>query len=475
MKKLLLFLTLLSISHLSYGAEVSQQTKDNLWDVLANPHKETVQNMTPQQALDAYKQEDPLFSFDTFILTARTATQNTLLHLAVHKNNLEHVKFIFENITDSTKSTLAFMENKNKQTPFTLASQQIQPDIINYMLSNIGDTTQESLVYSNGDIEEYKIPLLTLMLQNESFNPNNPYYFKTASQPHAGFLSKVITRIINDDNHSFKQPLIQLIQTNKCKSLTLAKMLLTCLEAIHNKKSNLESYSVNEYEDLINAITTNKNFDKDTTLNLFIRQNEYSLPAIKWLFERFPDYQFADDTYINYIVGKHEDWNSISDQSLALIQLLVDRKITSIPLKKYNVLKHILKQPQRSSFDLNQLTINSWTRGRSLGLKTIGIATILYDFMTFKKPAKVTDDKKESKAKTTEKAGVKKETKKAAINQDTKESKEKQKRSLIKRLTKHTRNYVKDLKNLRNHKKLAIPVACVLVRLLKDKTPLKWI
>jgi hypothetical protein len=95
--------------------------------------------------------------------------------------------------------------------------------------------------------------------------------------------------------------------------------------------------------------------------------------------------------------------------------------------------------------------------------------------MTFKKPAKVTDDKKESKAKITEKAEITKETKKAAMPQDTKESKEKQKRSFLKRFTKHTRNYVKDLKNLRNHKKLAIPLACALVRLLKDKTPLKWI
>jgi hypothetical protein len=110
------------------------------------------------------------------------------------------------------------------------------------------------------------------------------------------------------------------------------------------------------------------------------------------------------------------------------------------------------------------LAVNSWSPEKTSGLGAIGLLTILYDFMKFKKPEKVVAEKKDIKA-TTEKT----KTKKTDIKHNKKESKKKKEVSRLKRLVKHTRNYTKDLlKNPRNHKKLLIPAACLLFRLLKD-------
>ncbi len=109
------------------------------------------------------------------------------------------------------------------------------------------------------------------------------------------------------------------------------------------------------------------------------------------------------------------------------------------------------------------LVVNSWSSARTSGLGAIGALTFLYDFCRFKKPEKITDDKKDRDANVKEKS--KKETK----HDKKKESKDKKERSRWERIKKHTRNYKKDLlKNPRNHKKLMIPVACLLFRLLKD-------
>ncbi len=69
MKKLLLFLTLLSASHIAYGAEqqVLNQNHLNLWYSIVDPSQCNPQNMNPQEALDACKKNDNSFYFDLFI------------------------------------------------------------------------------------------------------------------------------------------------------------------------------------------------------------------------------------------------------------------------------------------------------------------------------------------------------------------------------------------------------------------------
>ena len=493
MKKLLLFLTLLFASHAAHGAKISEQAEDNLWYSFVNPSQCNPQNMSSQQALDACKEEDPLFSFDTFILKTvfQVNPENTLLHNAIIEENIEQVQFIFEHITDNTKSTLAFRVNQKKETPFILALQKDDKAIINYMLTHVNDQIRNSLLCEA--LKAQNTPLIILILEHKSFNPNFNLSFqylsncikKSVNEPQSNFEDITFSQYdANQKDPSFtysltidpcddpiSRALILLIRNNKCTSETLAMMLFTLLTEIHKVKGNLnlkEAYEINndnQYYGLINAILTNKNFDKDDALKCFIR--ECNLPAIEWLFTKFPGYQ--DDGYINVLIQS----NVIEQDELNIIEFLINHGITNISPKHYNDLTNETSD-LNVSFDLDQLTINSWNRGRSLSLKTIGIAAILYDFIKFKKPEKVVDEKKDSKAKITEKPGIKKDTKKAAIKQDKKESKEKQKRSLLKRLAKHTRNYVKDLKNLRNHKKLAIPVACLLFRFLKDKTSLKW-
>jgi hypothetical protein len=309
--------------------------------------------------------------------------------------------------------------------------------------------------------------------------------------------------IRNKDDHklaALKASLLGLIDKNILHADPLAALLWQTLTTIYDQNSdslqlnsNIHNKQeiYNQYLWIIDPIIQNKNFDTDATLNYFIKKTHFVrkdynnfASTIAWLFDRFPAHQFTDRGYINDILGgyindileKHifinpKDNLQYNAPLLAIINLLIKKNITDISPNNHTMLKNIKNPP----FNIDALTINSWTPARSCCLATIGIAAILYDFVTFKKLAKVTDDKKESKAKITEKAEITKETKKAAMPQDTKESKEKQKRSFLKRFTKHTRNYVKDLKNLRNHKKLAIPLACALVRLLKDKTPLKWI
>ncbi len=237
--------------------------------------------------------------------------------------------------------------------------------------------------------------------------------------------------------------------------------------------------------DLLNTIINHEKFDINllnsrglTPLAIAVINKNYSVEVIQALIDKGADLNKKYSKYDHFLKRFLTTSDSILDIAIKckkydIAKILYDTGVRSINSETYETLEILQYFPKEKGYqalftainDLQnpQLVVNSWSSAKTSSLGAIGALTIFYDFCRFKKPEKVTDDKKDRDANVKEKS--KKETK----HDKKKESKDKKERSRWERIKKHTRNYKKDLSNNpRNHKKLMIPVSCLLFRLLKD-------
>jgi hypothetical protein len=344
MKKLLLFLTLLSISHLAHGSKASEQACDNLWDVMTGRNQESLQGMTAQKALEVCKQEDSSFTLDRFILETKSRKLGTLLSKSLEKKNLEQVKFIFKNIKEQTKIEIIAHQSTGGNNPLHLAAMNQNVEFLEEILNNIPKMSNMDLDILFSLKNNQNLNFIQVALKNE-----NPAIAASLIN-HTNVPLSLINHLLDLYSTFFSPDQIQkIIEHQGCKPESLALIIHHLHTYKHIYENHYRSFSKEKKEEILNSILKHSTSNPDKMLEHLMSLNSYN--ACTWLLKTFPDYTFTDHLYLDKIMSYR--WG---EKPIELIETLIHRNITKISSTNYDALKKILNNNDAKQLQ-NKLTL----------------------------------------------------------------------------------------------------------------------